>query len=124
MSIGSGIHVRAQMIEFQALLQDCYLFPLYKYFLDDICMLLNHYLYLTQVQLLHFLQKHNNRIFYYWNIQRKQLAMNFGQVPKSWPVGTSTLSLRKRMSPVLSKAKRIFSFLRSRLTQFSLQGCR
>lgn len=36
--------------------------------------------------------------------------MNFGQVPKSWLVGTSTLSLRKRMSPELSKAKRVFSF--------------
>ena len=35
--------------------------------------------------------------------------MKFGQVPKNWPVGTNTL--RKRMSLVLSKAKRIFNFL-------------
>lgn len=96
MSIGSGIHVKVQEIEFQALLQDCYLFPLYKYFLSDMCMLLNHYLYFTKVQLLNFLQKDNNRIiFYYKNIQRRQLAMKFGQVPKNWPVGTNTLSEEK-----------------------------
>lgn len=47
--------------------------------------------------------------------------MNFGQVPKSWPVGTSTSSWRKRMSPVLGKAKRLFSFLRSHLTQLLLK---
>ena len=47
--------------------------------------------------------------------------MNFVQVPKSWPVGTSTVSWRKRMCPVLSKAKRLFSFLRSHVTQLSLK---
>lgn len=53
---------------------------------------------------------------------KEPVSVNFGPVPESWPVGSSILSLRKRMSPVLSRAKRIFSASRSHLTQFLLKG--
>lgn len=41
-------------------------FFLNKYFLNDICVLLNFYLYFTKMQLLKFLPKNNNRVIFYY----------------------------------------------------------